>query len=236
MKDLWSNSPQYRAEFQADDEIAATIALLDLTSAKTLADVGCGNGAFSIAAARANPQLKVLAYDVMESAISACRAAAADLPAERFTMGVAPAEKLPIETAATDRALCRAVLHHVADPMLLYAELARVLAPGGLLLLQAPCNWWEPKWSSFMSEFFELMDESHPRRYHTPPQIIAGLNDTGLMMQRADCWPFTINEISAEQRALIDRHNAGERLKLRRSADGGWAVDFYWARVLATRH
>jgi ubiquinone/menaquinone biosynthesis C-methylase UbiE len=236
IKDLWSASAQYRAECQTADDIDTTLRLLDLASATTLADVGCGNGAFSIAAARAFGHLKVLAYDALESAIAQYQGAAADILARgQITAGIAPAENMPIASSAVDRVLCRAVLHHIADPRLLYNEIARILKPEGELLLQAPCNYWPAEWSAFMSEFYMLMDSSHPRQYHTPARIIAALSNAGLLMHRADCWTYTMYDVNDEQRALISRHDAARRLCLRQGADGRWAVDFYWVRILARK-
>lgn len=236
LKDLWSDSAQYRAECQTADDVETTLRLLNLAGAATLADVGCGNGAFSIAAARAFPHLNVVAYDALDSAIARYHAAAADLVARgRVTVGVAAAEQMPIPDAAVDRVLCRAVLHHIAEPARLYTEIARILTPGGELLLQAPCNYWSPEWSAFMSDIYLLMDDSHPRQYHTPAQVIAALGDAGLPMNRADCWTYTMNDVSGAQRALIARHDAARRLNLRQAADGRWAADVYWLRILARK-
>jgi SAM-dependent methyltransferase len=235
LKDLWSSSAQYRAECQTADDVRTTVELLELDSASTLADVGCGNGAFSIAAARAYPQLKVLAYDALESAIAEFESAARDAGPGRIEVGVARAEELPIGSGEIDRVLCRAVLHHIAQPELLYREMGRILKPGGPVLLQAPCNFWEAPWSEFISDFYMLMDDSHRRQYHTPGQIIAGLSDAGLLMYRADCWTYTMNDVNEGQRALIEQRGAAERLGLRQTADGRWGVDLYWVRVLARK-
>src|SRR4051812_2849544 len=96
LNDLWSNSAHYRAECQTADDIETVVRLLDLAGAAALVDVGCGNGAFSVTAARAHPHVKVFAYDVLETAMDEYRAAAAGLPAGQVTCGVAPAERLPI--------------------------------------------------------------------------------------------------------------------------------------------
>lgn len=44
-------------------------------------------------------------------------------------------EALPIDDGTLDAAICALVLHHVPDPALALAEAARVLRPGGRLLV-----------------------------------------------------------------------------------------------------
>ena len=48
---------------------------------------------------------------------------------------------LPFADRAFDTAICTQVLEHVADPARVLAEIARVLRPGGVLLLTAPMIW-----------------------------------------------------------------------------------------------
>jgi SAM-dependent methyltransferase len=235
LKDLWSSSAQYRAECQTVDEIEATVGLLNLADASALADVGCGNGAFSIAAARAFPQLKVFAHDALESAINAYKSGVADLPAEQFTIGVAPAENLPIPDASVDRVLCRAVLHHISEPTLLYREISRILNVGGELLLQFPGNFWPRRWSGFISDLYMLMDDSHRRQYHTPAEVIAALSDVGLLMHDTHCWTYTMNDLNEKQLALVHQHEAGKLLNLRQKDTGQWSAELYWVRILARR-
>jgi cyclopropane fatty-acyl-phospholipid synthase-like methyltransferase len=79
LKDLWTENPGYRQSYQNSDDIDVAIALLDLAGATRLVDVGCGNGAFAIAAARRYPACRVRAFDALESAVAHGRAAGADL-------------------------------------------------------------------------------------------------------------------------------------------------------------
>jgi ubiquinone/menaquinone biosynthesis C-methylase UbiE len=232
--DLWSVSNGYRSTQQREDEIEQIVGLLDLSRASSLADVGCGNGAYAIAAARKHPSCEVFAYDALESAVAECRKQSSGLDPSRFHTGVAWAESLPLPDASVDRVLSRAVLHHVTDPAAAYAEIARILKPGGLVLLQAPCNYWDKATGNLLTAMHLLMDSSHTRRYHQAAEIVAGMNDAGLAMARAACWPydFGIDDAMAE---FVRTHNLQKRFQLRQTSDSGWSVRLYWCRVIATK-
>lgn len=234
LEDVWSTSADYQAQFQSDDEVATVVRLLNLDGATALADIGCGNGTFAVAAAQANSRLRVWAFDAMASAVAECGKRAAHL-ADRFQVGMAWADSVPLADASVDRALCRAVLHHVADARATYAEFARILQPGGLLLLQAPCNIWATSWGRLISDFYALMDHSHRRQYHQPADVIAGLNDVGLFMHRAECWTYRLSDLSEAQVAWVTENGATERFCLQKRDGGAWSVDLYWLRVVATK-
>jgi SAM-dependent methyltransferase len=51
------------------------------------------------------------------------------------------AQKLPFTDNSFDTVLCNEVLEHVAEPSRLMSEVARVLRPGGFLLLTTPQTW-----------------------------------------------------------------------------------------------
>jgi ArsR family transcriptional regulator len=76
---------------------------------------------------------KVVAVDASAEMLAAARArlaASANVDVRRGTL-----EALPIEDAQLDVAVLALVLHHVPDPGRVLAEAARVLAPGGRLLI-----------------------------------------------------------------------------------------------------
>ncbi|HYG35291.1 MAG TPA: class I SAM-dependent methyltransferase, partial [Clostridia bacterium] len=141
LRDGWTRDPDYRRCYQTEDDVETILGLLALTPHCSLVDVGCGNGAFAITAARKDPACRVWAFDALDSAIAECKVKAAGLVnvyAER-----AWAHSIPLASASVDRALFRSVLHHIAQPQAVYVELGRVLKPGGRLVLQAPCNGWD---------------------------------------------------------------------------------------------
>jgi SAM-dependent methyltransferase len=237
LRDLWTTSPEYRQLYQPPDELASVVRLLEMESATALVDVGCGNGAFAIAVAQANPTCRVWAFDALKSATTQCQAAAlaAGLGADGFTVGEAFAESIPLPDASVDRVLCRAVLHHIADSQLAYQEFARLLRPGGQLLLQAPANYWQKQWGKIISDLYMFDDDSHRRQYHQPADVIAGLNLAGLAMTSAHCWPYPRQNLKPAEVEFIKQHAAERRFQLRQESDGTWSCQLYWLRVLATR-
>jgi len=87
-------------------------------------DVGCGTG-------RWTERLSAIGVD----ASPAMLARAAVKPALRGRLAVADATALPIASAAADLVLCALTLGHVGDPSAAMREFARILAPGGTVLL-----------------------------------------------------------------------------------------------------
>lgn len=96
-----------------------------------VADLGCGTGQFSAVVA---PYVaKVTAVDGSAAMLAAARTRLADLANVEIRRGTL--EALPIDDAQVDVAVLALVLHHVPDPGRVLIEAARVLAPGGRLLL-----------------------------------------------------------------------------------------------------
>jgi ubiquinone/menaquinone biosynthesis C-methylase UbiE len=235
LKDLWTESSSYRQCYQSDDEIETTLRLLDLAGACGLVDVGCGNGAFAVAAARRWPACRVWAFDALESAVAECRARAKDLSESNLVADVAWAHALPLADASADRALCRSVLHHAGEPMAVCAEIARVLKPGGRLVLQAPCSFWEPAFAQILSGIMMLLDDTHRRYYYRPAEVVAGLEQVGFRVAEPQCWTYSFPFLGDREADFVRQHGADERLRLRPLDSGKWSIENYWVRVVATR-
>jgi ArsR family transcriptional regulator len=107
----------------------AALALLD--PALRVGDLGCGTGQMS--ALLAPHVASVVAVDASAEMLQAARARLAELANVEVRRGAL--EALPIEDDALDVAVLALVLHHLADPARAIAEAARVLTPGGRLLV-----------------------------------------------------------------------------------------------------
>jgi ubiquinone/menaquinone biosynthesis C-methylase UbiE len=235
LKDIWTKSFKYRTLYQTPEEIESVLALLRLEAGTTLVDVGCGNGAFAIAATRRFPDLQVLAYDILDSAVMECRARAADLPGKNLRAEAAQADSIPLPDGYADRVLMRNVLHHIPDADAVYGELNRLLAPSGILVLQTPCNFWETEYGEFLKDLHMIIDDSHERYFRQSFELVEGLERAGFIVERVECWRYPFPFEDEEMIEYILNREAGERLRLRSIEHGKWMVEMYWCRLVAMK-
>jgi ArsR family transcriptional regulator len=108
---------------------AALLGLLD--PEVVVGDLGCGTGAVS--ATLAPFVSRVVAVDASPSMLDAARERLAGAGNAELRPG--ELEDLPVADGELDAAILYLVLHHVAEPGRVLAEVARALAPGGRLLI-----------------------------------------------------------------------------------------------------
>jgi ubiquinone/menaquinone biosynthesis C-methylase UbiE len=112
------------------------LAALDLQADDRLLDVGCGTGA---AVRQAAPLVDhAVGVDLSPAMIARARELAADLGDVEFHE--ADSENLPFPDSAFTAALCTTSFHHYPDPRRAAREMARVLAPGGRLVIGDGCS------------------------------------------------------------------------------------------------
>ncbi|MBY0521842.1 MAG: class I SAM-dependent methyltransferase [Gemmataceae bacterium] len=105
----------------------------DVRGCKSILDAGCGNGRYSWFLLRhADADAKLTAFDLSQQML---KRAHARLKSERVSHVAADLTKLPYADASFDAVVCGWVLEHLPDPRPGLHELARVLRPGGKLLL-----------------------------------------------------------------------------------------------------
>jgi SAM-dependent methyltransferase len=98
-----------------------------------VADLGCGDGYLTIEASRWAS--RVIAVDRSKAVLERARALARRRRVTNTTWKRGELERLPIDDVSVDIALLSQALHHAADPPRALAEAARILVPGGRVLI-----------------------------------------------------------------------------------------------------
>lgn len=112
----------------------AEIAMATAPASLRILDVGCGTGYLLRKLAEGYPDaVELVGIDPAPRMIAEAKAAAAGFPRLAFTTGVA--ERLPFENWTFDLIVSSTSFDHWADQRAGLAELARVMAPGGHLVL-----------------------------------------------------------------------------------------------------
>ena len=134
------------------DQILVNTALRDALSpqpGERMLEVGCGSGALCrLVAPYLLPGGELLGVDVAPEMVAAARVWAGQQTHMRFEVGAGAA--LPAEDATYDAAFGARLLLHVADPVSVVAQMARVVVPGGRVVLMD----WD----------FETVTVTHPDR------------------------------------------------------------------------
>jgi 2-polyprenyl-3-methyl-5-hydroxy-6-metoxy-1,4-benzoquinol methylase len=100
-------------------------------------DAGCGTG--TLARWLATRGASVLGVDAAPEMVAAARAGAAQDYSDRLSfVRVQTIARLALDDCSLDGILCSSVLEYVPDPSACLNEFARVLKPGGLLLVSVP--------------------------------------------------------------------------------------------------
>ena len=99
-------------------------------------DAGCGEGSIARWFAGKYSKISVVGVDCSSVALSMARAASSGNSLGRLNWAEASIKSLPFVSSAFDLVLCHAVLEHVVDYPAGLQELARVLRPGGRLIIR----------------------------------------------------------------------------------------------------
>jgi ubiquinone/menaquinone biosynthesis C-methylase UbiE len=97
-------------------------------------DLGTGPGDIAIRVARARPAWRIMAVDAAEAMLAIARRDGAGLPNVRFTLADAKASGFP--GRSFDLIFSNSLLHHMPDPQPLWREIARLAAPGAVILVR----------------------------------------------------------------------------------------------------
>jgi SAM-dependent methyltransferase len=116
----------------------------DVRGRKRILDAACGNGRYSKFLLRhADADAVLTSFDLSPRMLLRARRR---LRSERVTFAVADLTRLPYASGTFDAVVCGWVLEHLPDPRSGLRELARVMQPGGKLLLLCTEDTFTGRW------------------------------------------------------------------------------------------
>ena len=149
---------------------------------KTVVDVGCSWGRWSIAAAQAG--YRPIGVDVHVDALAAAERVAKQLGVRAdFVCG--DADHLPFLPESVDTVFSYSVLQHLERSVVcrFFTEVQRILKPGGVCLVQLPNRFgFLSLLQQLRRGFREAKTESFEMRYWSRNQIVAAVRSAGLNM------------------------------------------------------
>jgi ubiquinone/menaquinone biosynthesis C-methylase UbiE len=143
LHDYYNTSSRYIDEMQSHDETyfgtypdwVAQHLSARIGAAGVLAEIGCGGGASTDAIAARLPDWRCTGLDISAPAIAQ---ASGRFGGPKLDFRVADCLDLPFHDGALDAVVSRDVVEHLPDVGRALAEMARVLKPGGVVVLRSP--------------------------------------------------------------------------------------------------
>ncbi|MCP5060327.1 MAG: methyltransferase domain-containing protein [bacterium] len=185
--------------------------------ATAVLDVGCGAGHTALALAARG--LDVVALDLTEPMLEQGRSLARERGL-RLAFQQGDVDALPFADARFDLVTSRYSAHHYAHPECAVAEIARVLRPGGALLLVDIVSTPDSAADSFLQTIELVRDPSHVRD-HTALEWSRMLGAAGLQSRTPLSWSCQIDFDAWIRRMATPE---AEEKVLRRLLDGAPTV------------
>ena len=159
------------------EEVAKILSGFDLTGKRVL-DIGCGLGGVDLLLTREHGAASVLGVDVEGPLLQRARAKAAKAGLEgRIDYQLVRPGPLPLEEAAFDVVFSKDAMIHIPDKPALFAEILRVLSPGGVFLASDWLQSAEGRGSLEMTKLGEGFGLTF--NLATPEEMAAAMEEAG---------------------------------------------------------
>ena len=132
---------QSDADFERQNRVADMLRLLNARPGSVIADVGAGDGMFTIPIARAvEPNGRAVAVDISESALAKLRERAARQNAENVESILGATDDPHLTAGQFDAALIHNAYHEMTEHEAMLRHIFDALKPGGRLLVVEPMH------------------------------------------------------------------------------------------------
>jgi len=161
-----SNAAQYLTStvHSAGADLDKLMDAVAISRATRVLDLGCGAGHASYALARGGAK-EVVAYDLAPAMLEVVATEAQSRGHAQIQISQGPAESLPFPDAGFDLVVTRYSAHHWLDMRRGVHEAARVLKPGGMLIVIDVISPENPLLDTVLQTVEVLRDPSHVRNY-----------------------------------------------------------------------
>jgi len=162
---------------QAD--LDTVVGLPDLTGVERVLDVATGTGNLAMAL---SPHVKeVIGIDITPKMLELAVQAAQEKGLDNIDNLVADVEHLPFREEEFDVVTCRFSFHHFPEPGMALCEMARVLRPGGRLVIEDMLSSEDTAKSDYQNKMENLRDPSHIKHYKAS-ELERMLQEAGLVV------------------------------------------------------
>jgi arsenite methyltransferase len=132
-RELASLPPECSASFAG---VSNPLAIGPIQSGETVVDIGCGAGMdLLLAARRVGPEGRAIGVDMTDTMIERARSSAAAAGLKQVEIRNGDATAIPVSSGSVDVVISNGVLNLVPEKELGFAEIVRILKPGGRLYL-----------------------------------------------------------------------------------------------------
>lgn len=160
--------------------LPAVVDMLHLRGDEHMLDVACGTGELEKRMVERWPEVAVCGIDLSEEMLASARRKLAAYPKMTFAPGDAAALDYP--DASFDVVVCCSAFHYMRKPDVVMREFARVLKPGGRVLIHDWCG------DFLIAKLYHVIRKATiPSHYrvHTEAEMQALMREAGLTPTRA---------------------------------------------------
>ncbi|MBV8359948.1 MAG: methyltransferase domain-containing protein [Deltaproteobacteria bacterium] len=141
--------------------IAFMISISGVSKTDQVVEIACGSGTTTLAFAERCGH--AIGVDVAEEPLRLARTAATERNVSNVDFILSEIERLSFDDDTFNGALCRFSFHHFVNPDRVFAELARVVAPGGWMVIADMVASEDPAKAELHNQMERLCDPTHSR-------------------------------------------------------------------------